>query len=574
MIISIPLNQDNMDGVLFDGYSFEKNKLNIFGDILGIVFKDDIFHPRGDVWPPKTLSESQILECGYGKFVIISKTNNQVTVSTSKSMDILHYSIIGETMFICSDTSDLNLDNYELIESEIEIQKLLFYRSPFTSIVDKVRLLPLGSTMVLNCKGDVKLDTWINLGGSNSRTYSEFSYLGDFAKLMKARRQKVTLYFTGGIDSTLILCELLHEDVPVECVVLSQRHHNSISAVDEIVAAQNISKQLGCSCKVEYIDLWDESVFNEGHRTGWKWGYAYFLKDNKGDVIINGLGDNLYAVNHSDFKIIPITRKLKKPITYFKKYFYQVLDRTHYYRARMRRYGTEDKPNNQLMIQSPFISSIISGAELFIDYTRMPHERKFLNTDLIKYRLDSLQPIMNKLRGGVRLIEWLKYIRMYLYVAPSQYYFKTRMVLPILDSFHLFKDRSLSLSEIAFPRTHQKKRIKKLTGKSYSMLRGSRFKNRIQKNKYLENNRLSLLYANDYFYSALFKKHVQSIIRTSVYLDKLKESDLKSRISNDLQIYISSSAGTHHPRTVINFLRHEYFLRDLTKFKQAKREKL
>ena len=280
---------------------------SIIGDLIGCFINGRPYCPNKDDIFISDLDLLTLLHNSYGQFIVVEKNNKNINIFTSKSMSSLYYMKNDDIIILSSKLDGLQkyIENLNININELEAQNAYFYRSPFKTIINCVDIVPLASKISIDKDLGVVLSLWIDLTIDGGYKKSNTSFLSEFAKVVRRSNREVRLLLSGGIDSSLILAELINEDVNVNCVTITQKLNNRYSCFREIVDAVSISKYFNIKHNLEIVDLGIIDNFNFGAEMGWRWGWAYSIKDfSRDDIIeISGLGDAVVGIEHTAIKL-------------------------------------------------------------------------------------------------------------------------------------------------------------------------------------------------------------------------------------------------------------------------------
>jgi len=556
------------------------NNFTIVGDFVGCFHNDKPFCLDTDSEHISNLSINEILNTAFGKFIIVESKSDQITIHTSKSMNTMYYTDLKDGVLVTTDEKRINIsvDEQSINYFEIELQLKYFYRSPFSTFVDEVKQLPLACSMSIdNDTNQMLLTSWLlNRHEDNIHVDKSFDQLQKFARVVKRSNRNVVLYLSGGIDSSLILAELLNENVTVKCIVMALKFRNKVTISPEIADSFAIAHQLNVDNSIEYRDLKDPHIHFQGEQTGWKWGYPYFSESDKSEITdnniyITGLGEAMYGVEHVDMKFFKIVRAIINPLKYLKNYVHILLERaqySHFFNRAISSVGKHEIPDKYI--------NVLFGA------VKLPPPRKnyrsenfsFNETEsTIAYRIKDfdliLAPIKNKL---IYFTSWLKYVKLYQYQAAAQYNYDRTLTLPYIDLVTDFVTHKMTLLEVIIPKRKAYKRFRHLTGKNYHSIIPSMFaKKQIARKNILasppenmELDKLEPLHPNDYYLNNDMKNTFYSLFSEGMLKNAISNLNLKTHFEEVFKHYFSKIEYKHQPQEVVNILRYEMFLRNIS----------
>ena len=165
----------------------------------------------------------------------------------------------------------------------------------------------------------------------------------------------------------------------------------------------------------------------------------------------------------------------------------------------------------------------------------------------------------------------LRIISYYYYLSANIYPYKTNVLFPILDSLPFIKNRFDSLMDVMSPKHKELKELKKfgidyrknITIKTVSKTTKQIIQRRTNASRQTHPNHL--LSKRDFYNSSYFKDYVlKSMNNESILIDLLSSSEIRSQY---IKIFLDFKNKEHNPSeypvSLVTFLRHEFFLREL-----------
>ena len=564
---------------------YEKKQSNriIIGQFIGCEINGVNY--GNDVAKNYQISNEDIILNGSGQFIVISNSEDKLSILTSKNLFPIFWSKNKSGCYLFSNKIE-KISNF--IDTKITINQdeimfqTQFYGSAFNTIVNNVQILSWGSRLLIR-KNFTEEQTYIyDLIKEKNKvgTVDVISGLNKYINIIKKSGKKVILLLSGGIDSSLLLLLLKENKIKTIPIVLTQKYKNEYSAINEIVESKKIAKLFNEETKILSIDTQSELIFNRGADSGWHWCFSYFVNlqkfAEKNDyIIIDGAGDTFIGLYDTSFSVFNI-KNSAKPIASTKKLIRRLqlnnmfLERT--YKNKSDSY--QFLANFIISSKIPILNKNSTFNNKFIDSTAL---KNYVENNTLKKLFKNLDH--NDIIGKLRILK-------------SYYYFAGRVngdrfiTAPFLDAIPEIYNNPIKFSEIFNGKNELLRYFKLKTGKDFKKYLGNFNNDTYQripfiKNKYLLTansefeNKLNIknpsfnLKSTNWFYRGLFEKKLNHIISSDVILLDLLDDKLLRKYYEKLLYDLKNNqfefSKKHQPVEIVKMLKMEIFLRKLFK---------
>ena len=185
--------------------------------------------------------------------------------------------------------------------------------------------------------------------------------------------------------------------------------------------------------------------------------------------------------------------------------------------------------------------------------------------EYIGYRINSLNPMLNKINKNLLYYVWLRFVRLMLYIGGPLMRNHKSFVFPYVDSFHLLKGNKLNIFN---PKKNIYDRFKELTGISYSeLIPHNIYKKRLAKDyltKITDNHISNEELHAKYFYknSEFINWAINFCLTNSYFLNELDDKLFKNYYISYLKKF-KTIKTEHQPKEIVNLFSFESQVRTI-----------
>lgn len=551
-------------------FSNDCNKLLFFGEwlgsfvpSLGVINRTNVI----DKFPRLSASDAcKLCQYSFGQFICIHVGKECVELFTSKTAPICYYTYNNSSLRVSVSLTNLRYSSQDISidETTASLDQFLFYRDIFSTIVSNIQAIPGGFCLQLS-GSDLQSYSYLSEAFSNVTEENNYSnYLNPFVQVLQASGLYPRLMLSGGVDSSFIALQLKKYYVNFSSVVFAlgdgkSTSHQDLIASKEFFQSDCVSTNLDLDHRQKLIDCNHIDMLNCGNSSGWKWGYQYFsaLPHDPRSPLISGLGDKILYLEHSSFDVFSTEYWLE--LAAGRDFFSFFMNP---YKSLIHRLIYKNGFNQEDIIYASL------GATSFPPPIKPSASPTELETLLFRRRTEDVEKMLLHKCSNINA---LRIISFYYYLAANIYPNRTNMCFPILDSIPFISNKLDALIDIVSPKN---KELKEFGRYGFNYRRSVTFKysySRIKKsisrrfNKTPGSPGSNLLSRRLFYNSQEFRSFILSRLNnTSILIDTLPTSklrDLNVRIFTSLKN--GSEFNSDFPTSLVTFLRHEFFLREL-----------
>lgn len=195
-----------------------KNQYYFIGNFFNFLINDNLYNIPDFRNLIKIFNIETLISNSIGKFFVIKKRSKKIEIFTSSSFVGLFYFKKGSNIFFTTSEKDILKKKRELNISKeyldffVSSHRQIAY-SPFIGLDKDIKRLPSGMRLTIKNQTSIKYDFYTNknsyLYKSNFNNYDKILD-NIFLSYKKNIKKKVTILFSGGMDSVVLIAKALH----------------------------------------------------------------------------------------------------------------------------------------------------------------------------------------------------------------------------------------------------------------------------------------------------------------------------------------------------------------------------